>query len=244
MNTPYSLALFEDPMTASWEQNWFVDGENAVLEHTGDGLRFHTPSSGVSREDKNTYRDKFDAQHAVLWTRQEFEGDLRITYEWQPIHTDWANLIYLQAQGIGTGPYEKDIHTWRDLRRVSSMDLYFNTMTLLSLSLRGEIRCKRYPWNDIDRDLSYEDTLVEPMADHPGLPDGHTYQMLIEKRYTSCRLVITDTGSGSTIIDFTWDLSHPSPERKTPFFSKGRIGFRQMGGNDVIFRNLTVSRLS
>jgi hypothetical protein len=204
---------------------------------------FHAPDSGVTPADKNKFREKFDSHHAVLWTRQEFEGDIRITYEWDPIETGWANLIYLQARGIGTGPYAEDIHAWREDRKVASMDKYFNYMNLLSLSLRGEIRCKRYPWNDVERDMSYADTLVEPMAPHAGLPAGKTYLIMIEKRKTSCRLTIHEKESGKEVIDFTWDLSNPSPERKAPYVTQGRIGLRQMGGNKVIFRDFKVTRL-
>jgi hypothetical protein len=123
------------------------------------------------------------------------------------------------------------------------MDKYFNYMNLLSLSLRREIRCKRYPWSDVDRDLKHDDVLVEPMAPHTGLPPGQAYRIMVEKREKSCRLVITEKDSGNTVIDYTWDLSNPSPERKAPFVTKGRIGLRQMGGNKVIFRDFKVTRL-
>jgi hypothetical protein len=46
----------------------------------------------------NDDREKFDAHHAVLWTKQEFEGDIRITYEFAKGGT---SLLYIQAQGIG-----------------------------------------------------------------------------------------------------------------------------------------------
>jgi hypothetical protein len=237
------ILLFEDPMTANWEKNWFLDGKEAIVEHRDGGLLFHSPSSGVSSEDKNKYREKFDSHHAVLWTRQEFEGDIRISYEFTRLEASWANLLYIQAQGIGSGPYEEDIYAWKELREVSSMDKYFNYMNLLSLSLRDEIRCKRYPWNDVERDMSYEDTLVEPMAPHAGLPDGKTYRLVVEKRKESCRLVIHEVDSGKEVIDFTWDLSNPSEERKAPFVEKGRIGLRQMGGNQAVYRNFKVTQL-
>lgn len=235
--------LFEDSMTADWRENWFLDGEKAVLEHCDDGLMFHAPDSGLTSETKNRFRDKFDSHHAVLWSKEEFEGDIRIRYEWHPLETGWANLVYIQAQGIGAGPYAEDISQWRDLRKVASMDKYFNYMNLLSLSLRREIRCKRYPWNDLERDLSHEDTLVEPMVPHAGLEDGKRYRVEIEKRKTSCRLAIHEVETGRQVIDYTWDLSNPSPERRTPYVEKGRIGLRQMGGNKVIFRDFKVTRL-
>lgn len=232
--------LFEDPMTGNWQEKWFLDGKKATLEHRDGGLCFFTPPSNV---DKNKDRATFDAHHAVLWTKQEFEGDIRISYEFTRIQSGWANLLYIQAQGIGTPPYEKDIHAWRELREVASMEKYYNYMNLLSLSLREEIRCKRYPWNDVARDLKYEDVLVEPMAPHDGLPDGKTFRVVVEKRKKSCTIQIREVGSEKYSVDYTWDLSNPSKERKVPFVEKGRIGLRQMGGNKVIYRDFSVQRL-
>lgn len=238
-----ATVLMEDSMLDNWEANWFLDGDLAIVEHQDEGLLFHSPSSGVSPQDKNKYREKFDAHHAVLWTRKEFKGDIRISYDFTRIETSWANLIYIQAEGIGTPPYERDIYAWREMRGVASMDKYFNYMNLLSLSLRKEIRCKRYPWNDVSRDLKHEDTLVEPMVDHDGLPNGKTYSLVIEKRKKSCWLRIREAGSEAYIIDYTWDLSNPSDERKQPYVENGRIGLRQMGGNKAIYRNFKVEQL-
>ena len=242
-STEDSHILFEDTMTENWEANWFVDGDLAVLEHQDGGLLFHSPTSGVSQKDKNKYREKFDAHHAVLWTHKEFAGDIRISYEFTRMETDWANLIYIQAQGIGKPPYDEDIYAWRELRGVSSMDKYFNYMNLLSLSLRDEIRCKRYPWSDVAKDYDYEDTLVKPMVDHEGLPDGKTYSVVIEKRKKSCLLQIREQGRDEYIVNYTWDLSDPSRKRKQPYVENGRIGFRQMGGNKVLYKNFKVEQL-
>lgn len=236
--------LFEDSMEKDWHKNWFLDGRKAKLRHRDGGLLFQSTSSGVSPENKNKYREKFDSHHAVLWTKEEFSGDIRISYEFTPIATSWANLLYIHARGIGVPPYVEDIHTWKDMREVASMDKYFNYMNLLSLSLRREIRCRRYPWNDVGRDMMrYDDNLVEPMVDHDGLEDGKTYRLVVDKREKSCTLRIQEIGSTEYLVDYTWDLSNPSAERRTPFVTKGRIGLRQMGGNEVIYRNFQVTRL-
>lgn len=63
--------LFEDPMIENWRENWFLDGQRATLEHRDGGLAFLTDYTVNKRVD----RAGFDAQHAVLWTRQEFQGD-------------------------------------------------------------------------------------------------------------------------------------------------------------------------
>jgi hypothetical protein len=235
--------LFEDAMTANWQENWFLDGEKAIVEHRDNGLYFHSTSSGVSSQDKNKFREKFDSHHAVLWTRQEFAGDIRVSYEFTWISTSWANLLYIHAQGIGTPPYDKDIYAWRELRKVASMGKYFNYMNLLSISLRKEIRCRRYPWNDVERDLKYDDSLVKPMVPQDGLQDGKTYHLELEKRKKTCTLRIREIDKEEPFFDYTWDLTGHSPERKVPYVDQGRIGLRQMGGNEVLFRNFKVTRL-
>lgn len=239
-----SSVLFEDSMTGDWEKNWFLDGATAIVTHEDDGLLFHSPSSGVSPVDKNKFRKKFDSHHAVLWTRQEFEGDIRISFELTRLEVDWANLIYIHAQGIGTPPYTEDIYEWKELREVASMDKYFRYMNLMSLSLRGEIRCRRYPWFDVSKDLKYDDNLVEPMVPHEGLPAGKTYSVVIVKRKDTCTLRIREVDSDAFIIDYTWDLTDYSPARQVPYVEKGRIGLRQMGGNKALYRNFKVERLS
>ena len=59
--------LFEDDMLGEWQENWFLEGERAVLGHTVEGLWIYCTPSNV---DKRVNRAKFDAHHAVLWTKQ------------------------------------------------------------------------------------------------------------------------------------------------------------------------------
>ena len=100
--TDGSEVLFEDPMTGNWQANWFLDGERATLEHRDGGLAFITDASNV---DKRVDRAAFDAQHAVLWTRQEFEGDIRVSYTYTKLPgCSWQKLIYVQAQASAKSP--------------------------------------------------------------------------------------------------------------------------------------------
>jgi len=82
--------LFEDAMLNDWQEIWCLDGERAVLGHTLEGLWFFSTPSMVN---KRVDREKFDSHHAVLWTKQEFEGDIRITYEFAKRGT---SLLYIQ----------------------------------------------------------------------------------------------------------------------------------------------------
>lgn len=66
---------FADPCTGDWRHHWFLDGEVGTVTTGPEGM---TLSAGP--EFKN------DAHHMVLWTRQSFEGNLKIEYESQTDH--------------------------------------------------------------------------------------------------------------------------------------------------------------
>lgn len=237
---PAETLLFEDAMTDNWQKNWFLDGKKAVLEHRDGGLAFITTASKV---DKRVDRAAFDAQHAVLWTRQVFEGDIRITYTFTKLpECGWQKLIYVQAQGIGKEPYVEDIHAWKDLRDVAVMSQYFMHMNLIGLSLRGEIRCKRYPWKDLVRDLEVKSEIL-PRGENKGMEIGRELHVLVEKRKKSILLRIKDVESGTYAVDHTWDLTQNLENREPKFVTKGRIGIRLMGGHKINFRDFKVERL-
>lgn len=235
-------ALFMDTMAKGWQENWFLDGQNAELKHRDGGLDFITTESDV---DKNVDRAPFDARHAVLWTKQEFEGDIRIRYTYTMLpDCTFQKLIYIHARGIGSGPYVEDIDAWRDLRKVARMDKYFNYMNLIGLSLRDQIRCRRYPWNDMDRDIKLTSEFL-PRAENKGFEIGHALDVVVEKRQASILLRITDRETDQYIVNHMWELTDEKvlADRAIPFVEKGRIGIRLMGGHKINFRDFKVERL-
>src|SRR6056297_398128 len=88
--------LFEDPMTGDWRENWFLDGKKATLRNTENGL-FFSAGTVTKRDDPVIYH----AHHAVLWTQQEFEGDIQISYEMTRVDSSnyGTTLLYIQARG-------------------------------------------------------------------------------------------------------------------------------------------------
>lgn len=235
-----STILFEDSMKEDWQKNWFLDGKNATLEHRDGGLAFITDY----KVDKRVDRAAFDAQHAVLWTKEEFEGDIQISYTYTKLpECSWQKLIYIQAQGIGEKPYVEDIHAWRELREVAVMSRYFNHMNLISLSLRDDIRCKRYPISDSEG-LSIKNEFM-PRAENKGMPEGREFHCLVEKRRESILLRITDVETGEHAIDHTWDLTDEGvmENRDPKFVEKGRIGIRLMGGHKILMRDFKIEQL-
>lgn len=79
---------------------------------------------------------KNDAHHMVLWTKESFEGDLKIEYEYTRLDNEirCVNILYIQATGSGEGPYAKDITQWNELRRIPAMQTYYNNMNTYHIS--------------------------------------------------------------------------------------------------------------
>jgi len=235
------MILFEDPMTENWQEHWFLDGNEAVVEHRDGGL--YVAAGTIT---KAMDREKYHAHHSVLWTRKVFEGDIRIQYEMTRMDesTYGTTLLYIQAQGIGTPPYSEDITAWNDLREIPDMSTYFDNMNLLSLSFRGEMRVKRYPWMDPEL---YDGPrgLIPPMVDYKGdgiLP-GKTYQVEVEKRAESLKLKLVEKESGRVMIDHTWDTTRIPEGHKPATIEKGRIGLRHMSTRQFTYRNFSVEQL-
>jgi len=239
MHPTGNTVLFEDSMAGNWEENWFLDGKNVTLEHREGGLYF---AAGTITKKQD--REKYHAHHAVLWTKQVFEGDLAISYEMTRVDaSDYGNtLLYVQAQGIGTPPYEEDIHAWKELRKIPSMDKYFTYMSLISLSFRENLRCKRYPLRDAEGN-PYDGALLEPMEDYVGIQPGKSYLVEVEKKNPQFTLRLYDAGSRKLLKQCAWDTSENPAGQMPRLIEKGRIGLRQMSTKQFIYRNFKVKQL-
>jgi hypothetical protein len=233
-----SKILFEDSMLNDWQKNWFLDGQKAIVLHTGDGL-FFSGGAVTKSEDPESYH----AHHAVLWTKQVFEGDIRLTYEMTRIDSSdyGTTLLYIQAQGTGKKPYLKDIAEWNELRKIPDMSLYFENMDLISLSFRENLRCKRYPWKDSNGEWYPNRGLIEPMVDYFKILPGKKYLVEVEKKSASVTLRLLDGETKDKLFDFTWDITKV-PEELNPI-QKGRIGLRHMSTRQFVYRNFRVERL-
>lgn len=116
---------FADPFTCDWQNNWFLDGEEATLSSSDHGLDYW---AGPNAWD--------DTSHAVLWTKQSFTGDLLIEYKFTRLDTSvrFVNIIYIQATGSGESGFGEDISEWNDYRRIPVMSHYFRNMHTYHIS--------------------------------------------------------------------------------------------------------------
>ncbi|MGL5921106.1 MAG: hypothetical protein ACRCZQ_11500, partial [Bacteroidales bacterium] len=68
--------VLSDPMHKNWHKNWFLDGEVVEVKNAKDGLTIWGGPEILN-----------DAHHGVLWTKKEFEGDIRIEYDYIRLDT-------------------------------------------------------------------------------------------------------------------------------------------------------------
>jgi hypothetical protein len=129
-----------DSFTEDWQKQWTLDGEVATAVNTPDGIEL---TAGPER---------IDGHHMVLWTKEQFEGDVKIEYEFTRLDSESAgvNILYVQATGSGEGEYKTDIAEWAELRREPAMKLYYDCMNTYHISYavgepsNGYIRARRY----------------------------------------------------------------------------------------------------
>lgn len=241
-----SAIIFRDPMTDRWQNNWFLDGKKATLVHDQQGLHFTAATKeGIweARNQSAKMREVFDSMHAVLWTKQEFTGEVGISFELTRTSPGFTILIYLLAQGIGTPPYSEDISKWSELREIPVMSKYFRHMNLTSITFRESIRLRRYPLMD-DKGERFTDTLIgNQMIDYDPLPIGKHYKVEIELRTETIRLRLEEIGNPVNLIDITRERNKGLDPRRPQASSKGRIGIRQMTGTSAHYRNFQVRQL-
>jgi hypothetical protein len=222
--------VFADDCTGDWQDKWFLDGEIGRVKTGPEGM---TLTAGP--EFKN------DAHHMVLWTKQSFEGDLKIEYDFTRIDNEnrCVNILYIQATGSGKGPWKTDIAEWRGLRKVPAMAMYFNHMHTYHVSYAafgndgtdetGYIRGRRY----LPEGKGLRGTELVPEFRPEGLFEtGVTHRITVIKRDRDLFLRISNPQR-----TFHGHMRNPT----LPPVTEGRIGLRQMFTRSSRYRDFRVS---
>lgn len=217
--SPDWVIEFTDPCRENWQEHWFLDGKIATVENSDKGMNFK--AGPVNRNDEH---------HAVLWTRKSFKGDVKIEFNYTRTDSQVinVNILYIQATGIGEGPYTKDIAHWNHLREVPKMSLYYNYMNTLHISYAAFDRDKEDPQADyirvrqypVTETISFDDMAIPPDFFKTGLfLPGKTYKLTVIK--TREKLFLKVEGDGKD-QKYSWDLNKPAS------ITEGRIGLRHM----------------
>jgi len=222
-------SVFFDSGTGDWKEHWFLDGEVG---------RVKTGPRGMELNAGPEFRN--DAHHMVLWTKESFQGDLKIEYEYTRLdkETRCVNILYIQATGSGEAPYTEDIAAWKELRRIPAMRMYFDHMNTYHISYAAfpnneetssYIRGRRY----MPAEGGLEGTGLEP--DHfpeglfkPGVP--HNITVIKQDRDIFMRVKNPDQ------VSF-FHMRNPD----LPVITEGRIGLRHMFTRSARYKNFRVS---
>lgn len=222
---------FSDACTEDWPSNWFLDGEFARVKYGPTGMDLR--AGPVHRN---------DAHHAVLWTKQSFEGDVKIEYEYTRTDSRLVdvNVVLIQATGLGTEAFDEDIAQWNEYRRVPTMSKYWLNMNALHVSVAAfpgtnadpdndYLRARRYP---APSKSEFSATEVPPTSLKTGLfRTGVTYRMRWIKWGTRLLLHVACKGVSKS---YEWDFAKFAP------VTEGRIGLRHMYGRSASYRNFRV----
>ena len=216
---------FDDKCSNSeWKDKWFLDGEKAKVSNSSEAMTIDT-SEG----------------YAVLWTKKEFTGDVKIEYEFKRADEFFGqavNIIYIQATGDGQEGYDKDISKWSDKRKTAAMSDYFLNMhtyhiSYAAYSKKGKsseyIRARRYLPVGNNRlkgtKLSGEYTMTNLFED---------------KQWVKVTIIKKDK---DIFVEFKHPnktlLCHFKNEDKDPI-TEGRIGLRLMPNRLSHFKNFKV----
>jgi hypothetical protein len=227
--------VFQDSGAGHWQDRWTLDGLKATVTNSEDGMAFY---AGPVHRDNSC--------HAVLWTKQQFDGDIRIDYEYTKLDDTVHNvtILYIQAAGSGEGPYHRDIERWRHLRQVPSMGHYFNHMHTYHISYAAFGVSNTDPEDDYIRARRYmpeagrglRGTELKPEYSRTGLfKQGVPHEITVIKKGKDLYMHARNPEK-SLLCHFLND--------KLPPITEGRIGLRHMYTRAARYRDFRVSQLS
>ena len=222
---------FYDPCTQDWKDNWTLDGEKATVRNSTKGMDFIAGPKAFN-----------DAHHAVLWTKKDFKGDLKIEYQYTRLDNEhrMVTIIYIQATGCGKPGFDKDISTWAEKRSVPSMKTYYNNMNTYHISYAAFGMKNKVPGNDYIRARRYmcnglQGTELDDEYEKTGLFEtGVPHKITIIKRDRDIYMHIKNNEKKLLchFINTTF-----------PPITKGKIGLRHMYTRGARYKNFKVSVL-
>lgn len=226
--------VFADDCTKKWQENWMLDGTKGKVENTPNGMHFLAgPEFGN------------DTSHAVLWTKESFQNNLVIEYDYTRTDSTirCVNILYFLATGKNVDGYNKDISTWNEKRTVPHMYTYFNNMNTYHISYAAfgvkndnetedYIRMRRYmPL----KNNGLKSTDIEGDHLNTGLFNtGETFRITVVKYDSTVWMNIQSKTNKAHKLLCEWDTS------KYPDLTEGRIGLRHMYTRGAIYKDFKV----
>lgn len=228
--------LFEDAGTGNWKEKWMLDGQRSQVINSELGMELIAgPEHGN------------DTCHTVLWTKQSFEGNICIEFDYTRTDTTTrcVNILYFHATGKGDADYPADISLWNDKRIVPHMNTYFNNMHTYHISFAAFAANKYSGDNDYIRVRRYNPNKKGLKGtDVPGdyfktglFKPYQTYHIQVFWYNNQIEMHIQNKQNAENRLVCKWDVS------MFPLCNSGRIGLRHMYTRSAIYKNFKVWEL-
>jgi len=231
-----SELLFEDSGTDNWKEKWMLDGQRSEVINSELGMELIAgPEHGN------------DTCHTVLWTKQSFDGNICIEYDYTRTDTTTrcVNILYFHATGKGDAEYPTDISLWNDKRKVPHMSTYFNNMHTYHISYAAFAANKYSGDNDYIRMRRYNPN--QRGLNGTGVPGDHfktglfkpyqTYHIQVFRYNNQIEMHIQNKQNADDQLVCKWDVSDFPP------CNSGRIGLRHMYTRSARYKNFKVWEL-
>ncbi|MBD3243095.1 MAG: hypothetical protein GF331_21065 [Chitinivibrionales bacterium] len=218
------MCILGGSVCAHGVDNWRLIHEDDM---TGD-WREHwlNDAEGTLATSDHGMRFRTDDGHDVVWFLPIVTGDVRIECDITNNGTSGnAQILFIHARGIG-GDYPEDILTWRNRRNPADYVWYKSRMHNLGISMDN-------PQNEVRFRHNAGFSLIKTYANADILDAGVRYHIVAQKTGRDILFEVGDERDG-TKKTFTARCNSSPP------LESGRIGFRQMGGRDVTYRNFAV----
>ena len=228
-----SELLFEYSGTNDWQSKWMLDGLRSKVVNSERGMELIAgPEHGN------------DTCHTVLWTKQSFQGNICIEYDYTRTDTTTrcVNILYFHATGAGSKEYPTDISLWNQKRIVPHMRTYFNHMKTYHISYAA-FSAKAYSGtNDYIRLRRYD-------PDNKGLKGTNisgdhfqtglfkpnvTYHIKVIKYGSQIEMHIRNKEAELEKLVCKWDVS------MFPTYESGRVGIRHMYTRSAVYKDIKI----
>ena len=231
-----SSLLFEYSGTEDWRSVWMLDGQRSEVINSAEGMELIAgPEHGN------------DTCHTVLWTKQSFEGDICIEYDYTRTDTTTrcVNILYFLATGKDTPDFPADISLWNERRIVPHMRTYFNNMNTYHISYAAFAANEYSGDNDYIRLRRYNPN--KKGLNETDVPGDHvktglfkpfvSYHIQVFKYGDQIEMHIQNKENESESLICKWDVSAFAP------CESGRIGLRHMYTRSARYKNIKVWKL-
>jgi hypothetical protein len=183
-------------------------------------------AGGTLRNSADGMRFVNPERHDVVWFKHAIEGDVRIKCEiCNNGDSKNAHILFIQATGIG-GDYPENILEWQSKRSAANYDLYRYKMNNVGLSMDN-------PQNQIRFRHNAGFLLLKTYAEANLFGKGMHYHIAAQKVGKTVSFEVSHQESGE-------HKTYAATLENKPLINTGHIGFRQMIGRDVTYKNFKV----